>query len=469
MNTETQKSILKAKIEKDFNANKSLIFKNGSAFMNDIRSKAFEKFCTLGFPHTKMEEWRFTNLAPVLSKDYSQHFTPPDSLFDLEKVFRCEVQDLDTYTVTQLNNWYAEKHIPLCHLPNGVIIGSLAKAMEAHPDIIEKHFSKYAAFEDNGITALNTAFAQDGVFIYIPDGVEMDKPIQIISIIDAEENMLVQPRNLIILGKNSKLSLVHCDHTIKHKSTLINTVSEIFLDEGSVMDHYKMQNKDNNSALIATTCFHQEANSQLTTNTIVLNGGLVRNNLNIKLNGRGSHADLYGLYLVDKTQHMDNTTFVDHVAPDTTSNELYKGIVDDKAHAVFSGKILVRRDAQKVNAFQSNKNLLLTDEATVNTKPHLEIYADDVKCSHGATVGQMNPDEMFYLRSRGISEENARMLLMYAFADEIVTKISVEALRERVCQLVSKRLKGELSICDQCVLHCNENKLPEFEIDMSKI
>jgi len=460
---------LKEKLENNFSENKELIFKNSTNFINEIRTKAFESFKLMGFPTIKQENWRYTNLENALSKDYHQQFQPQGNTVDIEKVFHCEVHHLDTYTVTQLNNWYAEKHIPLCHLPNGVIIGSLAKAIEAHPDIVEKHFGRYADFEKSGITALNTAFAQDGVFIFVPDNVEINKPIQIINIIDSNDDLLVQPRNLIILGKNSKLTLVHCDHTIKHKSSFINTVSEIFMDEGSSMDHYKLQNKDDRSAMITNTSFHLEANSNLTTNTIVLNGGLIRNNLNIKLNGKGSHADLNGLYLVSGTQHVDNNTFVEHASPDTTSNELYKGVVDQNARAIFSGKILVRRHSQRTQAIQTNRNLLLTDEAIVNSKPHLEIYADDVKCGHGATVGQLDPDELFYLRARGISEENARMLLMYAFADEIVTKISVPALRERICSLVSKRLKGELSICDQCVLHCNDNEIPSFEIDMSKV
>ena len=316
---------------------------------------------------------------------------------------------------------------------------------------------------------MNTAFALDGIFIYVPDNVIVDKPIQLINILNKQENTLIQPRNLVVIGKNSKLKLVHCDDIFSHVPTLTNSLTEVFIDENGSIDHYKMQNNSNNSAMIATTYFHQEKNSSLTTNTITLNGGLIRNNLNIALNGEGCESNLYGIYLADKNQLVDNHTFVDHIKPNCTSNELFKGVVDNKSKAVFNGKILVRKNAQKTIAFQTNKNILLTDDATINTKPNLQIYADDVKCSHGATVGQLDADALFYMRARGISEESARMLLMYAFADEVVTKIAIDALREKICQLVNKRLKGELSICDQCVLHCGNNEPIAFNIDLSKI
>ena len=230
-----------------------------------------------------------------------------------------------------------------------------------------------------------------------------------------------------------------------------------------------MQNNTNHSSMISSVYFHQEKNSNITTNTITLNGGLIRNNLSVAVNGENCQSNLYGIYLADRNQVVDNHTFVDHIKPNSTSNELFKGVIDEQAKVIFSGRILVRKDAQKTNAYQSNKNILLTDEATINTKPSLEIYADDVKCSHGATVGQLNPDALFYMRSRGISEDNAKMLLMNAFVEEVASKISIEPLRERVCNLISKRLKGELSICDQCVLHCKKNEPLVFNIDMGKI
>jgi Fe-S cluster assembly protein SufD len=460
-------NILKDKILSVFRENKRHLDK--TTFQKGIRDKAIECFDRLGFPHTKLEEWRFTNLAEVLKNDYSIQIENTEGNVDVEKFFRCDVADLDTYTAVLLNGWFVYKHAPITTLENGTIIGSLSNALKEFPEIIKKHFGKYSDVENNAFDALNDAFALDGIFIYVPDNVIVDKPIQLINILNKQENTLVQPRNLVVIGKNSKLKLVHCDDIFSHVPTLTNSLTEVFIDENGSIDHYKMQNNDNHSAMIATTYFHQEKNSSVTTNTITLNGGLIRNNINIALNGEGCESNLYGIYLVDKNQLVDNHTFVDHIKPNSTSNELFKGVVDNKSKAVFNGKILVRKDAQKTNANQTNKNILLTDDATINTKPNLQIYADDVKCSHGATVGQLDADALFYMRARGIGEENAKMLLMYAFADEVVTKISIEALREKICQLVNKRLKGELSICDQCVLHCGNNEPIVFNIDLSKI
>jgi Fe-S cluster assembly protein SufD len=460
-------NILKDKILSVFRENKRHLDK--TTFQKGIRDKAIECFDRLGFPHTKLEEWRFTNLAEVLKNDYSIQIENTEGNVDVEKFFRCDVADLDTYTAVLLNGWFVYKHAPITTLENGTVMGSLSSALKEFPEIINKHFGKYSDVENNAFDALNDAFALDGIFIYVPDNVIVDKPIQLINILNKQESTLVHPRNLVIIGKNSKLKLVHCDDIFSHVPTLTNSLTEVFIDENGIIDHYKMQNNDNHSAMIATTYFHQEKNSSVTTNTITLNGGLIRNNINIALNGEGCESNLYGIYLVDKNQLVDNHTFVDHIKPNCTSNELFKGVVDNKSKAVFNGKILVRKDAQKTNANQTNKNILLTDDATINTKPNLQIYADDVKCSHGATVGQLDADALFYMRARGISEESAKMLLMYAFADEVVTKISIEALREKICQLVNKRLKGELSICDQCVLHCGNNEPIVFNIDLSKI
>ncbi len=458
--------MLKEKILETFRNNRDFLEK--TIFQKNIRDKAIDQFDKLGFPHTKLEEWRFTSLSAVLKNDYSICLENTGGNVDVEKFFHCNVVDLDTYTAILLNGWFVYKNAPVTKFPDGTIIGSLLHAMKEFPELVKKHYGKYSDIDNNAFDALNTAFAQDGIFIFVPDNVEVDKPIQIIDILNRQENVLVQLRNLVIVGKNSKLTLVHCDDIFSHNPTLTNSLTEIFVDENAVVDHYKMQNNNNHSALIATTYFHQENNSRVTTNTITLNGGLIRNNLNVAVNGEGCESNLYGIYLADRNQLVDNHTFVDHIKPNSTSKELFKGVIDEQAKAVFSGRILVRKEAQKTNAFQANKNLLLTDEATVNTKPNLQIYADDVKCSHGATVGQLDQDAMFYMRSRGIGEDNAKMLLMYAFADEVVTKISIDALREKICRLVNKRLKGELSICDQCVLHCGSDEQVVFNIDLSK-
>jgi Fe-S cluster assembly protein SufD len=410
------------------------------------------------------------DLKKILEKNYKITFEPEETDIDVDKILQCEVPDFDTHVISLYNGWYIYREKPLQTLPNGTIIGSFARALIEYPDLVMQHYNNYANTELNGFNALNTAYAQDGIFIYVPDNVETYKTIQMVNILDKEENQFVQNRNLVILGKNSKLTLVHCDDSHNHQASLTNTVTEIYADEGAQLDHYKLQNLNNDTSLINSTFFHAEKDSRVTTYAISLNGGLIRNDVRVKLNGKGSHADVFGLYLMDQNQHVDNQVFIDHSVADCTSNELFKGILDDHASAVFNGHILVRKDAQRTNAYQTNRNILLTDKATVNAKPFLEIYADDVKCSHGATVGQIDENALFYIKSRGISEYNARLLMMYAFAAEVIKEINLPSLKDRIDDLVKKRLRGELAICDQCVLHCkHQEKKYEFNIDVSQL
>jgi len=461
---------LKNKIENLFEKNKDRIFANDPQRVMDIRQESFDEFLKLDFPSTKLESWKNTDLRKILERDYSFYFEPEKEDIDIDKIFQCEVPAFDTHIISMYNGWYVYRDKPMLTLPNGTMIGSFARALKDYPDLVLKHYNKYAIENVNGLNALNTAYAQDGIFIYVPDGVETYKTIQMVNVLNREDNLFVQNRNLVILGKNSKLSLVHCGDSHNHKSSFTNTVTEIYLDDGAKLDHYKLQNLNNNTSLVNSTFFHQEKNSNLSTYAVSLNGGLIRNDLRVKLNGQGSHADVFGLYLVDKEQHVDNQIFVDHAKPNCTSNELFKGILDDHAKAVFNGHILVRKDSQQTNAFQTNRNILLTDKATVHAKPFLEIYADDVKCSHGATVGQLDEDALFYIKSRGIGEYNAKLLLMYAFAAEVISKITLQPLKDRIDDLVKKRLRGELAVCDQCVLHCkNQEQEYEFDIDMSKV
>jgi Fe-S cluster assembly protein SufD len=464
------KTDIKTELEELFITSHEQLFSNDTAYVAGIRSKAFEQFRQAGFPTVKQERWRGTDLSKVLATPYSFALHPLGAGVDIESIFKCDVPHLETYLVAQLNGWYVYNNSPITQLSNGIIIGSLASAFLKFPQLIEKHYGQYADITTDGLIALNTTFAQDGIFIYVPDNVTVGETIQMVNIVNSAENLMLHSRNLILLGKNSHLRLVQCDDSIEHGITFINSVSEIFIGSGSTLDHYKLQNKDSHSTLVNSIFFHQEKDSSLSTNAISLNGGIIRNNSFVRLNGEGCSANVYGIYLMDKNQHIDNQVFIDHAFPNCESSELFKGVLDDHARGVFNGHILVRRDAQKTNAFQTNKNILLSDKARIDTKPFLEIYADDVKCSHGATVGQLDANALFYIRSRGISEANAKILLMYAFAAEIVNKISIPQLRQRIDDMVKKRLRGELSYCDQCVLHCSaqENKL-NFEIDMSKI
>ncbi|MBC8342830.1 MAG: Fe-S cluster assembly protein SufD, partial [Bacteroidetes bacterium] len=300
----------------------------------------------------------------------------------------------------------------------------------------------------------------DGVFAWIPENTLLEKPLQIVNLVSQPENSffqpLIQPRNLVVVEKNSHVRLVFCDHTLSNNPSLTNMVTEIFVDEGASIEICNLQNQNNQGALISNLHIHQKDKSKVTVNTITLNGGFVRNNTSIIIDGEHAEANIFGTHLTDRTQHVDNNTFIDHRKPNSTSNELFKAILDEEASGVFRGRIMVRKDAQNTNSYQANNNLLLTDQAKMNTMPQLEIYADDVKCSHGATVGYLGADELFYLRSRGICEKEARLLLMNAFVGEIVDKIHIPALRDRITFLVSKRLRGELSHCATCVLNCRE-------------
>ena len=465
----TYSSLEKDRLVELFNREKQAITSLATPMVNRIRQHALSRFEKNGFPSKQLENWRFTDLTPLLNTEFLLDFSNKSRSMDVEKIFTCDVYDLDTFSITLLNGWFVYKSAPLTKLDNGTVIGSLAKAMEVYPELIDQYFGQAAKTDQYELAALNTAFVQDGLFIYVPDGVVLEKPVQLINIVNADHPVFLQPRHLVIAGKGSKVTLVHCDHSLTHNVSFTNTLTEIFAEENAVVDHYKIQNKGRNSALITNTFIRQKKESTVYSNMITLNGGFTKNILDVSLPESDCRSEHFGLYLVDSNQHVDNQVYIDHIAPDNYSNQLFKGILDDEAKAVFSGKVMVRRHAQHTVAHQNNKNILLTDEAKANTQPHLEIYADDVKCSHGATVGQLDPEAMFYLRSRGLCERTARQMMMIAFAGEVVQKISIEALQERIQHLVEKRLRGELSICDQCMLHCNSKEPTAFNIDMSKI
>jgi len=470
METTNPANNLKERLLQEFD-HRPVHFEGGDPlFVAELRQQAGGKFRELGLPNPSLEQWRGTDLSKTFETQYTLAFEPIGKGVDIESIFKCTVPHFETFLVTQLNGWYVYNDSPLHTLTNGMIVGSLASAMSQHAGLIEKYYGKLSEQSNDGLTALNTASALDGVFIYVPDNVIVDETLQMVNLVDTPDNLMLQPRNLIILGKNAHLRLVQCDDSINHGITFINSVTEVFLDDDSSLDHYKLQNKDSHSTLINTIYFDLQRGCNLTSNAMSLNGGIIRNNSVVTFNGENASAGIYGLYLMDRNQHIDNRVFVDHASPRCQSNELFKGVLDDHATGVFNGHVLVRRDAQQTVAYQKNNNILLTDKATIDTRPFLEIYADDVKCSHGATVGQLDANALFYIRSRGISEASARIMLMYAFAAEIINKISIPELRQRIDDMVKKRLRGELSYCDQCVLQCSsQEKKLNFEIDMSKI
>ncbi|MGD0582349.1 MAG: Fe-S cluster assembly protein SufD [Bacteroidales bacterium] len=425
-----------------------------SPYINSFRKSAIEKYNSLGIPTRKNEAYRYTNLDVFFKHEYKSYFIPVPSDFIKAEQFRCDINDLDAHGLVLLNGFYPTLSNKLQQLPSGVWVGSLNEAAKKFPDLIEKHYGKYAGSETDGLVHLNTAMASDGVFVYVPKGVIPDKPIQVVDLVESDVDMFNQHRNLIIVDENAEITLIICDHTLSPQKFLTNAVTEVFVGENARFDIIRVQNEHNNACKITNTFIHQEKNSSASSNNITLHGGLVRNSTYHFLSGEGAQSTSYGLYLADKWQHIDNYVNVEHLAPNCTSNQLFKGVIDDMATAAFNGRIYVAKDAQGTSAYQRNNNILLTDDARMDTKPQLEIHANDVKCSHGATVGQLDGNALFYLQSRGIEKREARLMLMFGFAHEVIENIRIVPLRDRMDNLVMQRLKGELSRCASCMVKC---------------
>ncbi len=436
-----------------FRENNNLIENSSGKLLNLKREQAFRDFDQLGIPTRKNENYKYTPLEQYFQGSYEVDLVANPFKVDVSSIFKCDVPDLDTHVVLVLNGFYYSNDQQGA-LPEGLIICSLNEASVKYPALFEKHYSKYADTAADGLVALNTLFAHDGVFIYVPAGTVLTKPLQVINLSHSDRNLRITRRNLIVVEENAQASVVICDHTLSNHSFLTNSLTEVYAGVGSTIYYDWLQNENGQSTHINNLFIHLEENSKFNSSIVSLHGGLIRNNFYAVLAGRFASADLNGLFLCDNKQHVANHLLLDHASSDCTSNQLFKGILDGEATGSFNGKILVRKDAQKTLAYQKNNNILLSDTAKMNTKPHLEIYADDVKCSHGATVGQLDSEALFYIRSRGISEHEARHLLMYAFANEIVSKISIPLLKERIIDLVDKRLRGELSRCNECLVNC---------------
>lgn len=439
--------------------------------VNKSREEGIKTFRELGLPSTKLEKWRSTNLSKYYEDNFQIGDPKPEFDKEINEIFNCSVHGFNTNVFSLLNGWfYAPEDEQLQVLEDGIIIGSINKAQEKYPEIFDKYYDSIADKNSSGLNAMNSAIYTDGLFLYVPDNVESKKAVQLIKMVNSENSSMINTRNLIIVGDNSKVSFLHCDDSINQKAGFLVTNTEIFVGENSNIDLYKLQNLNNQTAIINSTFINQKASSDVNINVLSFNGGVIRNEFTIDLQGEYANADISGIYLMDQEQHIDNQVKVIHSKPNCTSSELFKGVLDNKATGVFNGYIYVARDAQKTQAFQKNANILMTSEAKIDTMPFLEIYADDVKCSHGATVGQLDNEALFYLMQRGIPESDARLLLMYAFVNDVTKDIKIEPLRVSIDDMVKKRLRGDLSICDRCVLHCSRPDKPiEFEIDMSKI
>ncbi|MEN8201817.1 MAG: Fe-S cluster assembly protein SufD [Bacteroidota bacterium] len=440
-----------------FEQNRDQISNGEPEFLKLLRENAIKFFEESGFPRRKEENYKYTHLEPVFDGELSFEFKPRNIEFDDKELFRCDVPMLDSHVLTVLNGFFNNLDSPPLHeLKNGIIYGSLKEASLRYPGLVAKYLGKNASMQNETFVSLNTAFAQDGIFLYVPDGTTLEKPIQIIHLLLSDQNQMVQHRNLFVVGKNASAQVIICDHTLAPYMFLTNSVTEAYTEENGHLDILRLQNEHNNSCQVTNTWITQERSSRCEHSTVTLHGGLVRNNLHVKMTGEGAESNALGLYLTDKLQHVDNHTVIEHASPNCVSKQHYKGVLDDASTAAFYGKILVHPDAQKTEAFQTNNNILLSDTARMHTKPQLEIYADDVKCSHGATVGQLDEDALFYLQSRGIPKDDSRLMLMDAFADDVISRIKQTVLQIRIRDLVGKRLRGELSRCNKCAMNCKE-------------
>ncbi len=438
-----------------FEQNREILNQGSSPILNRVREVSMKRFVQSGIPGFKNEDYKYTNLQPAFEKSYNQELVRESGLINLNEVFKCNLPELDTHLVFLVNGWFYSGNNPGAELPIGVVLGSLEQISNEKPELIQNYLNRQAGLSNDPFVALNTAFVKDGFFIFIPKGVVIEKPIQIVNLLSSDANLMVTQRNLIVAEAGSQVKILVCDHTLTNVSFLFNSVTEVFVGDDALVDAYTIQNHHNQSTTINSSFFKLQRNSNLVTGVVSLHGGLVRNNLKVTFSGEHAEANVNGLSFTDKKQHVDNYTLIEHSSPNCLSNQIYKNILDDESTGAFSGRIHVARDAQQTNAFQRNNNVLLSDKAKMQTKPQLIIDADDVKCSHGATVGQINEDALFFLRARGIGEKDARMMLMNAFAHEVVQKITIEPLRDRIDELIEKRLSGEISRCHTCNYQCN--------------
>ena len=435
---------------------RELICSHAPEAMNAVRDEAFEDFRRQGFPSKKVERYKYTDMQKLFAPDYGVNLNRLQIPVDPYETFRCDVPNLSTSLYFVINDSFFKDDKPKGHLPEGVIIGSLRD----NPELVAKYYAKQAKTSDDAVTALNTLLAQDGLFVYVPKNIKVDRAIQVINILKATPqnaqrqvpDLMVNRRVLIILEEGAELKMLFCDHTADDRNFLATQVIEAYVGENASLDLYCLEETHYKNVRVSNVYIDQQANSRVNHNVITLHNGITRNKLDLTFSGEGAECQCYGCVIADKQQHVDNNTLITHKVPHCTSNELYKYVLDDQSTGAFAGRVLVEHGAQKTSSQMTNQNLTATKEARMYTQPMLEIYADDVKCAHGSTVGQLNDAALFYMRQRGISLEEAKLLLQNAFINEVIDHMQLEPLRDRLHYLVEKRFRGELNKCAGCRL-----------------
>ncbi len=429
-------SNLKEKILSSF-----LAFENEKdidSYVHSIRSKAIKKFESEGFPTKKLEGWKYTSLKRTLKYDYKL-FPSQKDIIDFKDIQDYLINDIESYKIVFVNGKYYSNLSETTHEGMDICILSSALTQSKYDLVIENYFDKIS--KKDGITSLNTAFSHEGAYIHIPKNIQVDKPIQILHFSTGEnESLMFQPRNLIVVDENSQVEIIERYQSITNNNVLVNSVSEIYVNKKSNVKHYKIQNDKKSSSLIDNTFVSQEHSSSYNLHTFSFGGDLTRNNLNIFQNDQRIESTINGITIIDDEQHVDHNTLIHHKEPNCTSHQDYKGIYGGRSVGVFNGRVLVEKEAQKTNAFQANNNVLISDKASINTKPQLEIFADDVRCSHGCTIGQLDNNALFYLRSRGIPEKEATALMMFGFANKVLTSVQNQEIKSMINKIIASKL-----------------------------
>ena len=431
---------------------RDMLRKHSCEVMNAVRDEAFENFKRLGFPTKKVERYKYTDIPSLFEPDYGLNINRLEIPVDPYKAFKCDVPNLSTSLYFVVNDSFYDKALPKKELPEGVIVDSLARIAAEKPELISRYYAKIAKTEEDGITALNTMLAQDGLLIYVPKGTVVDRAIQVINILRSDVDLMVNRRVLIIVEDRAEIKLLFCDHAADDRRFLATQVIEAYVGENAGLDLYCLEETHAKNVRVSKVFISQQANSRVNHNVITLHNGTTRNRTDLAFEGEGAECNLAGCVIADKDQHVDNNTLIDHKVGHCTSNELYKYVLDENAVGAFAGKVLVRHGAQHTTSQETNQNLCTTKTARMFTQPMLEIYADDVKCAHGSTVGQLNDAALFYMQQRGISKKEAKLLLEFAFINEVIDHMKLEPLRDRLHYLVEKRFRGELNKCEGCKL-----------------
>lgn len=435
---------------------REMITKHAPESMNVVRDQAFEDFKAQGFPSKKVERYKYTDIQKLFEPDFGVNINRLQIPVDPYEAFHCDVPNLSTSLYFVVNDMFYHDEKPKGHLPEGVVIGS----MRDNPELVSKYYTKLAKTGEDAITALNTMLAQDGMLVYVPKNVKVDRAIQVINILKATPqnaqrvvpDLMVNRRVLIVLEEGAEIKMLFCDHAADDRNFLATQVIEAYVGENASLDLYCMEETHHKNVRVSNVYIDQQANSRVNHNVITLHNGITRNKLDLTFSGEGAECQCYGCVIADKQQHVDNNTLIVHKVPHCNSQELYKYVLDDKSTGAFAGRVLVEHGAQKTTSQMTNQNLTATKEARMYTQPMLEIYADDVKCAHGSTVGQLNDAALFYMRQRGISLQEAKVLLQNAFINEVIDHMQLEPLRDRLHYLVEKRFRGELNKCSGCKL-----------------